>query len=120
MAQMLLNLRHVPEDEAREVRDLLNDHELLFYETEPSMWGISAGAIWLSRDEDLEPARQLMARYQAERGERKRAQYNAEVDAGTAASMGSRARQHPLGVLATLIVIAGLLFMTLIPFLTIA
>lgn len=120
MAHMLLNLRHVPEDEAQEVRDLLNENELLFYETEPSFWGISAGAIWLSRDEDVAPARALMAEYQAERGERKRAEYNAEVEAGTAASFGQRLRQHPIGVLATLILVGGLLFITLVPFLTIA
>ncbi len=120
MAHMLLNLRHVPEDEAREVRDLLNEHQLLFYETEPSLWGISAGAIWLSRDEDIAPARELMAEYQRERSERKRAEYREEVEAGTAASFGSRIKQHPIGVLATLVLVGGLLFITLVPFLTIA
>lgn len=120
MAQMLLNLRHVPEDEAQEVRDLLNENELLFYETEPSLWGVSAGAIWLSRDADFGPARELMAEYQRERGERKRAEYQAEVDDGTAVTLGQRFRQHPLGVLSALIIMAGLLFITLVPFLTIA
>lgn len=118
MAHMLLNLRHVPEDEAQEVRDLLNEHQLLFYETEPSLWGVSAGAIWLSRDEDIGPARELMAEYQRERGERKRAEYQAEVDAGTAATLGQRFRQHPLGVLSAFILVGGLLFITLVPFLT--
>lgn len=118
MAHMLLNLRHVPEDEAQEVRDLLNEHQLLFYETEPSLWGVSAGAIWLSRDEDIGPARALMAEYQAERGRRKRAEYDEQVRMGTAASFGSRLKQHPLGVLSTLILVGALLFLTLVPFLT--
>jgi len=119
MAHLLLNLRHVPEDEAQEVRDLLNEHQLLFYETEPSLWGISAGAIWLSRDADIAPARELMAEYQRERGERKRAEYRDAVQAGTAATFGQRCRQHPLGGVSAFILVGGLLFITLVPFLTI-
>jgi hypothetical protein len=61
-----------------------------------------------------------MADYQAERGRRKRAEHEAEVEAGTAATFGQRARQHPIGVLATLILVGALLFFTLVPFLTLA
>ena len=47
MAKLLLNLRHVPQDEADEVRELLSTNGIDYYETRPSLWGISAGGIWL-------------------------------------------------------------------------
>ena len=43
MTTLLLNLRQVPDDEAEEVRALLNEHRIAFYETTPSLWGISPG-----------------------------------------------------------------------------
>jgi len=49
MTTLLLNLRRVPDDEADEVRALLERHDIPFYETTPSLWGVSAGGIWLSR-----------------------------------------------------------------------
>ncbi|WP_421711891.1 DUF6164 family protein [Alcanivorax sp.] len=48
MTTLLLNLRRVPDDEADEVRALLEQNQILFYETAPSMWGISSGGIWLT------------------------------------------------------------------------
>ncbi|MFO7288296.1 MAG: DUF6164 family protein, partial [Gammaproteobacteria bacterium] len=52
MAKLLLNLRGVPDDEADEIRALLEEHGIAFYETPPSRWGVSAGGIWLRRRED--------------------------------------------------------------------
>ena len=48
MATLLLNLRHVPEDEADDVRALLDANGIAWYETQPSRWGISGGGIWLA------------------------------------------------------------------------
>ncbi|MCX7033145.1 MAG: DUF6164 family protein, partial [Arenimonas sp.] len=48
MAKLLLNLRNVPDDEADEVRDLFVTHAIDVYETKPSLWGVSAGGIWLA------------------------------------------------------------------------
>ena len=59
MSQLLLNLRHVPEDEADEVRALLERNAIAWYETEPNRWGISAGAIWVREDDQFERARAL-------------------------------------------------------------
>ena len=57
MTTLLLNLRRVPDDEADEVRALLEQNQILFYETAPSMWGISSGGIWLTQPEDRERAK---------------------------------------------------------------
>jgi len=66
MARRLLNLRDVPEAEARALRAELEAHELAFYETPPSPFGISAGGIWIRDDADWDQARALFERFQAE------------------------------------------------------
>ena len=50
MPELLFKLRNVPDDEAEEVRQLLNDHEINFYETRAGGWGISMPGIWLPDD----------------------------------------------------------------------
>jgi hypothetical protein len=75
MAKLLLNLRYVPDDEADEVRALLEAHEIEYYETTPSMWGVSAGGIWVRHDRDTAAAARLMADYQERRRARARGEY---------------------------------------------
>lgn len=72
MAKLLFHLRHVPEDEADEVRELLTAQGIDWYETGPGLWGFSAPALWL-RDADQHPrARGLIDAYQQTRRERAR------------------------------------------------
>jgi hypothetical protein len=41
MTKLLLNLRNVPDDEADDVRALLDDHDIAYYETSPGFSSIS-------------------------------------------------------------------------------
>ena len=41
MSKLLFRLRNVPDDEADEVRELLTQHSIEFYETGAGNWGIS-------------------------------------------------------------------------------
>jgi hypothetical protein len=116
MARLLLNLRHVPDDEVEEIRDLLTEHEILFYETQPSRWGISAGGIWLNRDDDLAQARALMADYQAERAQRKREEFEAARETGEVPGFWQRVRQQPVASLMGLVFIVALLALMVAPF----
>jgi len=118
MSRLLLNLRHVPEDEADDVRALLDQHGFAYFETPPNRWGISVGGIWLRDDGDLEAAQAVLARYQAERAERARAAYAAERRAGRAETLLQRLRRDPLRGLVLLGAIALVLYLTLMPFLT--
>jgi hypothetical protein len=74
---LLMSLRDVPPDEADEVRALLEEHGIEYYETAPHWWGISAGGIWLPDDTQLAQARLLLVQYQRERVSRSRAEYRA-------------------------------------------
>lgn len=75
MAKILFRLNGVPDDEADEVRALLADHAIDFYETSAGNWGVSMPAIWLTDARQFDQARALLDTYQKERGIRMRAEY---------------------------------------------
>jgi hypothetical protein len=107
MSKLLLNLRNVPDDEADDVRAMLDTHAIAFYETKPSIWGISAGGIFVTEDEAIVEAKRLMAEYQQQRGTRARAEYAAAVRDGTAETFWSVLRAEPGRVVLTVL---GILF----------
>lgn len=118
MAKLLLNMRQVPEDEADDVRAMLREARLEFYETQPSRWGISYGGIWIARDEDIAEAKRLMADYQAGRRERARAERAAALRDGTAETFADVARREPLRVLLSVLgILAMLALLALVPIL---
>ena len=67
MPVQLFRLKNVPEDEVREVCDLLSRHHIDYYETPAGNWGISMPAIWLNDEEQLEEAKVLIDEYQSQR-----------------------------------------------------
>lgn len=113
MSRLLLNLRHVPEDEADDVRALLDANGIAFYETTPGPWNISVGGIWVKQDADVAEAKRLMADYQRQRAARARADHAAAVRDGTAETFRSQLRAEParvvlamLGILLALALVA--------------
>ncbi len=116
MQKLLLNLRNVPDDEANEVRALLNEHRIAFYETKPSIWGVSGGGIWSSRQEDVAAAERLIAEYQLQRRTRARAEYRAAKHADTATTLQSTARENPLRAIVVVLGIVFLVVVSLLPF----
>lgn len=108
MAKLLLNLRNVPEDEADDVRAMLDEHRIAFYETKPSRWGISFGGIWVTEDADILEAKRLMAIYQQKRQARVRAEHEAARREGTAETFWTVLRAEPARVALTVL---GILFM---------
>ncbi len=116
MRYLLLNLRHVPDDEADEVRSLFEANGVAWYETEPNRWGISAGALWTSDEAEAGRARALLADYQVARGERARGEYTEAHRDGTAPTWRPQLREQPLRVLLILAAIAGVIALSLWPF----
>ena len=107
MSKLLLNLRNVPDDEADDVRAMLDTHAIAFYETRPSIWGISGGGIFVTEDAAIVEAKRLMADYQQQRQIRARAEYEAAVRDGTAETFWSVLRAEPARVL---LAVLGILF----------
>ncbi len=67
MAVQLFRLRGVPDDEAEDVRQLLTENEIDFYETPSDSWGVSMPAIWLRDEAQFDRARSLLDDYQQRR-----------------------------------------------------
>jgi hypothetical protein len=103
MSKLLLNLRNVPDDEADDVRALLDAKRIAFYETEPNRWGISAGGIWVTDDADFAEAKRAFDDYEQQRSVRVRAEYAAAKRAGTAETFIGILRADPLRVVMTLL-----------------
>ncbi|MDB3992132.1 DUF6164 family protein [Gammaproteobacteria bacterium] len=72
MSRLLFKMRHVPQDEADDIRRLLENHDIDFFETFSGNWGISVPAIWLKHDNQFEAARIVIDDYQEERIQRMR------------------------------------------------
>lgn len=115
MARQLLNLRNVPDDEAEEVRNFLDDNAIEYYETPPNRWGITMGAIWIRHDADFPRARALMDAYQAERAERARADWRDRQRRGELETMATVIRERPVQVLIYVALCAGIVVLMLLP-----
>lgn len=115
MSKLLLNLRHVPDDEADEVRAMLAEYHIAYYETPPSFWGISAGGIYVKEDAAFDRAKGLMAKYQSQRQAKARLEYEAAVRDGRADTFQSQLRSEPARVVLTLIAIVLLIGLMAVP-----
>lgn len=115
MSKLLLNLRHVPDDEADDVRAMLDGAGIAYYETRPSAWGISAGGIFVTEDAAAPEAKRLMAIYQGERSARARAAYAAARRDGTAETFWTVLRAEPGRVFLVALGIGFLLALVALP-----
>ena len=118
MARLLLNLRNVPDEEHLEVRELLDEHGIDYYETEPSKWMISFGGIWLADESQAEEALALLADYQQRRQKREQQRHRDEVEAGEQETLGGRFQRNPMRFIATLIGVGVVLYLALMPVIT--
>lgn len=116
MARLLLNLRGVPDDEADEIRALLEAREIAFFETPPSRWGVSAGGIWIRDRDDVARAELLIAEYQMQRVAKARAEYRAARQQGTTRTLWGSIREDPLRAIAVLLGIAFVIGLLALPF----
>lgn len=112
MAQLVFRFKNVPDAEADDIRELLAEHDIEFYETTAGRWQISMAGIWVRDVEQAKQAKQLIAEDQAQR-------------AGTATPISaldwvrgalSHARQNPVEFIFTLIAVLFVLAISVFPF----
>jgi len=116
MPHHLMNLRNVPDDEADEIRTLFEHHDVAYYETPPSRWGISMGGFWVHDDDEAARARALLADYQKQRRPQARAAYEQAFREGRVPGLWQHFCQRPATVLAAAVAIAFILGLTLAPY----
>lgn len=119
MAIKLTSLRDMPDDEIEEIRELLNRYRIEFYETPAGNWGISASTIWLHENDDLDIAKQRLEEYQQERGERMQMEYEQLRQQGQQPTFMNQVRDHPLRVIALLVLAVAVAYFSVMPFIEI-
>ncbi|SDN34801.1 DUF6164 family protein [Vreelandella arcis] len=117
MAHLLFRLRHVTEEEAMEVRQLLEAHGMDTYETQAGFFRLGVDAIWLRDPSQLEDAKALLADYQAERLAQAKQAHQEAIARGEAPTLWQRFTAHPVQVTLVGVAILLLIALTLLPFL---
>lgn len=116
MPIQLLILRNVPEEEADEIRELLNSRAIDFYETPTDRWGVSMPAIWLNNEFQLDEARALLEKYHEQRFNQARSEYERLKHEGRLWTIFDEIRQNPLRFIAYLAIVAVILYFSTVPF----
>ena len=120
MTIRIFNLRGVPDDEAEDIRELLQQDSIDFYETPAGNWGMSTPSLWLN-DESLAPrARTLISTYQKARQIKAKADYAQQKSAGEHRTLFDSIRENPLRFVIYMIIICALLYISTIPFINLA
>lgn len=118
MSVLLFKLRHVPDDEANDIRGLLESNNLDYYETSEGNWGISTAAIWLKNRDDLEKAKSLIDIYQQERGHNQREAYFKLKNSGQQKTILDVIKENPYRFIAYITFIFFLLYFSIKPFIS--
>ena len=118
MPLQLFNLRGVPEDEAEDIRQLLDENQIEFYETSAGNWGVSLPAFWLSDESSqFDEAKALIDAYQVERAERAQEAYRQLKAEGQQRNLIGMLKESPLQLAVYLLLIGLILFISLTPML---
>jgi len=119
MPVLVFRLRNVPDDEAEEIRQLLSDNGVEYYETPAGNWGISMPSLWLN-DENAhqrDRAKALIDTYQEERAIRIRKEYDELKAQGKHRTMLDVVKEQPLELLFYTALAALVLYLSSLPFL---
>ena len=111
MSVQIFRLKDVPEDEAEDVRQLLQNNHIEYFETPAGNWGISMPAIWLQNDDQQDQAKLLIEEYQQQRS----AQY--KNNSAQRKSVLASILENPLQLILYTAFAAVILYFSIKPFL---
>ncbi len=116
MSVKLFKLRNVPDDEAEDVRQLLVDHDIDFYETYAGGWGISMPAIWLQDASHLAQAKVLIDKYQKERTAQARSVHEQLKKEGKQKTVMDKLGENPVQAILLFFLSLFIFYVSLAPF----
>lgn len=119
MAKLIFKLKSVPFDEADDIKNLLTENNIDFYETPPGNWEISMHALWLNDEDEYIQAKQLIDEYQLKRSQRIRLETQQKIDEGEIETFLQRLLNRPVQFIIILAIILFILYFTIMPFLEI-
>jgi hypothetical protein len=117
MPARLFSLRGVPDDEAEEIRALLAENHIDFYETSAGNWGISNPSIWLPDENQLPQAKALLENYQIQRATQQRELHEQRQREGKQTTFWELLSDNPLKVIAYIGIVFVILYFSTKPFL---
>lgn len=120
MAVRIFNLRNVPDDEAEDIRALLKQDNIDFYETPAGNWGISVPSLWLRDESQQARARVLIDAYQHSRQTEAKAEYARQQAEGSNRTLIDSIKENPLRFVVYMLIICGLLYISTMPFIDMA
>ncbi|MDH5433786.1 MAG: DUF6164 family protein [Gammaproteobacteria bacterium] len=118
MPSLLFKLNNVPDDEADDIRQMLSDADIEFYETDSGPFGLSFAGIWIVDDHELAQAQTLLDEYQQNRARLAREDYQTRKENGEIRSWWQQVLDSPVRSIAALFFILLILYLTLSPFLS--
>ena len=118
MAVLIFRLNGVTEDEAEDVRQLLHQSEIGFYETSAGRWGVSVAALWLKSADDTDSAKALIDTYQSGRQEWLAAVKQQAIAEGRWPSTWQRFKAAPFAFMSIIIIIAAIILVSVFPFIS--
>lgn len=112
MSTLVFRLKYVPDEEADEIRQLLAENDIAFYETSAGRWQISMAGLWVKDKEQAIKARVLIHQDQMSRAKTMRPISFGQWILG----YFQHARQNPAEAFFTLIAVLLILSVSILPF----
>ena len=116
MSVLLFRLNGVPDDEAEDIRRLLENNDLHYYETSAGKWGISTAAIWLMDEGQLQKAQTLIGEYEKNRTLRIRKEFEQLKYEGKTETIFSKFISNPVQFIFYLAIIVLIAYVSIKPF----
>jgi len=117
MARLIFKLKSVSDDEAEDIKNLLSENEIEFYESPAGNWEISMNALWLNDEAQYAQAKQLIDEYQVKRSQRIRLETQQKIDLGEHETFSQRLFNKPVQIFIILAIIIFILYFSIMPFL---
>ena len=119
MAKLIFKLKSVSYDEADDIKNLLTENKMDFYESPAGNWEISMHALWLNDEAQYTQAKQLIDEYQVKRSRRIRLETQQKIDQGEHETFIQRLFDKPIQLFIALAIIIFILYFSIMPFLEI-
>lgn len=120
MSALIFRLRNVPEDEATQVRNLLDEHGIDWFETSAGNWGIGMPGLWVKGVDDAPRARSLIDTFQQELSSSERARFRELQKSGRAPTLIESIQSRPFAVLGIVAFCLFIIYVSVNPFLQLA
>jgi hypothetical protein len=116
MAKLIFKLKSVSHDEADDIKNLLTENKIDFYESPAGNWEISLHALWIQDDAQYIQAKQLIDEYQLKRSQRIRLETQQKIDKGEFETFFQRLLSRPVQFIILLGIILFILYLSIMPF----